>query len=71
MNKEACGCSEVSSKCREKYLEAYKCYLKNEKAPEVCLREINAMRICYEQDKNIYNRLRRGVDWVKAYLLNK
>ncbi|KAI5189529.1 hypothetical protein NECID01_0552 [Nematocida sp. AWRm77] len=43
----SCACSLPEDGCKEAYLEAYKCYLKNKNTPRTCLPLIKALKECY------------------------
>ncbi|KAH9387480.1 uncharacterized protein NEMAJ01_2376 [Nematocida major] len=54
-----CGCFNEEDACKEKYLEAYRCYIENRSNVKACLSQIQAVKACYarKQEKSWMHRL--------------
>ncbi|KAI5181919.1 hypothetical protein NEOKW01_2069 [Nematocida sp. AWRm80] len=57
---DSCNCGDENDSCKEVFLAAYKCYLKNKDSPDRCLPEIKQMRECYE-NTSFLQRLKQKV----------
>jgi len=53
-----CGCVE-DDECKEKYIEAYQCYLENKNDLGKCLEQIKLLKNCYtKRERGRLDRLR-------------